>query len=74
VEAEACFGKAIEVARSQQAKSWELRTTTSLAELLSEQGRREEARQRLTQILGRFTEGSDGWDYTRAKSLLDALS
>jgi len=73
-EAEACFDMAIAVARRQEAKSWELRATTSLAELWSEQGKRDEARQRLTEVLEWFTEGSDDRDHRNARSLLDALS
>src|SRR5262249_6800331 len=42
-EAEACFQQAITVARSQQAKSWELRAATSLARLWQQQGKRQEA-------------------------------
>src|SRR5215469_5126047 len=43
-EAEKCFRQAIEVARGQSAKSWELRATASLARLLRDTGRRDEAR------------------------------
>ena len=49
-QAESCFQRAIEVARQQSAKSWELRATTSLARLLTSQGRRDEARAMLTPI------------------------
>jgi tetratricopeptide (TPR) repeat protein len=48
--AEACFLKAIEIARSQKAKSWELRAATSLARLWQHQGKKEEARQMLAEI------------------------
>ena len=58
-EAEACFRRAIEVAQRQEAKSWELRATTSLARLLREQGRVAEAREMLAAIYGWFTEGFD---------------
>ena len=51
-EAEASFHKAIEVARRQQAKSWELRATVSLCRLWQQQGKLEEARQLLTEIYG----------------------
>src|SRR5262249_25529786 len=44
-----CFRDAIELARRQGAKSWELRATTSLARLLGKQGRRDEARVMLTE-------------------------
>jgi hypothetical protein len=58
-EAEASFHQAIEIARRQEAKSYELRTTISLARLLASQGRREEARAMLADIYGCFTEGFD---------------
>jgi adenylate cyclase len=38
------------------------------------QGKREEARQRLTEIYGRFTEGFDTPDSKEAKALLEELS
>ena len=44
-EAEACFLKAIDIARRQQAKSWELRASTSLARLWQQQGKKTEAHQ-----------------------------
>jgi tetratricopeptide (TPR) repeat protein len=65
---------AIAVARRQGAKSWELRATTSLARLLTEQGRREEARAMLGEIYNWFTEGFDTADLKDAKVLLDELS
>src|SRR5262249_8995397 len=51
-EAEACFRKAIEVARRQQAKSLELRAVMSLSRLWQQQGKKEEARQMLAEIYG----------------------
>ena len=73
-EAAHCFRAAIDVARVQSAKSWELRATTSLARLLDSQGRREEARTMLCEIYGWFTEGFDTADLKDAKALLDELS
>lgn len=73
-EAEASFCKAIRVARDHQARSWELRATTSLCHLWHEQGRDEEARQRLAEIYGWFTEGFDTPDMREAKALLEELS
>ena len=73
-EAEACFLKAIEIAQRQQARSLELRATTSLARLLEQQGRRDEARLTLADIYGWFTEGFDTADLSDAKALLDELS
>jgi DNA-binding SARP family transcriptional activator/predicted ATPase len=72
--AEASFHRAIEVARRQSAKSWELRATTSLARLWQEQGRIDEARQVLATIYDWFTEGFDTPDLQEAKALLEELS
>jgi predicted ATPase len=73
-EAEACFLKAIEIARKQQAKSLELRVATSLARLWQQQGKKEEGHKMLTEIYGWFTEGFDTKDLQEAKALLDELS
>ena len=69
--AEAGFRRALEIARRQQAKSWELRAATSLARLWGEQGRRAEARDLLAPVYGWFTEGFDTADLKEAKALLD---
>lgn len=74
VEAQACFQKAIEVAREQSAKSLELRATTSLARLLRDSGRRDQARGMLAEIYHWFTEGFDTIDLKEAKALLNELS
>jgi predicted ATPase len=58
-EAENSFRHAIEIARSQGAKMWELRATTNLASLLAKQRKRAEARTILGEIDGWFTEGFD---------------
>jgi len=71
--AENCFRKAIELARVQSAKAWELRATTSLGRLLNKQGRRDEARSMLAKIYNWFTEGFDTADLKDAKALLDEL-
>ncbi len=73
-EAEACFEKAIEVARKQQAKSLELRAVMSLVRLWQQQGKRAEARQMLADIYNWFTEGFDTKDLQEAKALLEELS
>jgi tetratricopeptide (TPR) repeat protein len=73
-QAQASFERAIEVARNQLARSWELRATTSLARLLAHQGRRDEAHKRLVAIYGWFTEGFDTADLKDAKALLDELT
>jgi predicted ATPase len=73
-EAEACFLKAIEIARRQQAKSLELRATMSLARLWQQQGKKEEAQQMLAEIYNWFTEGFDTKDLQEAKALLTELA
>ena len=73
-EAEACFLKAIEVAQRQQAKSLELRAVMSLSRLWQSQGKKDEARQLLTEIYHWFTEGFDTKDLQDAKALLDELA
>jgi class 3 adenylate cyclase/predicted ATPase len=73
-EAEACYSRAIEVAREQKAKSWELRAATSLARLWQDQGRRRQAWDVLAQIYDWFTEGFGTRDLQDAKALLDQLS
>jgi predicted ATPase len=73
VEAEACLRKAIEIARSQSAKWWELRAKTSLARLQRDTNRRDEARTMLAEIYNWFTEGFDTADLKDAKALLDEL-
>jgi serine/threonine protein kinase/tetratricopeptide (TPR) repeat protein len=73
VEAERCYRKAIEIARQQHAKAWELRAARSLARLWQQQGRRVEARQMLAEAYDWFTEGFDTSDLKEAKALLDDL-
>jgi class 3 adenylate cyclase/predicted ATPase len=73
-EAEACFQKAVEVARSQSAKSLELRAAMSLSRLWQRQRKTAEARQLLGDIYGWFTEGFDTADLKAAKALLDELA
>jgi class 3 adenylate cyclase/tetratricopeptide (TPR) repeat protein len=73
-KAEVCFRKAIEIAKGQSAKWWELRTTASLARLLRETGRPDEARKMLAEIYNWFTEGFDTADLKDAKALLDELT
>jgi predicted ATPase len=73
-QAEDCFRTGIAIARRQSAKFWELRATMSFARLLAKQGRRDEARARLAEIYGWFTEGFDIADLKDARRLLDDLS
>jgi predicted ATPase len=73
-EAESRFHQAIDTARSQQAKSLELRAVTSLARLWRDQGKRNGARDLLAPVYGWFTEGFDTADLKDAGALLDELS
>jgi DNA-binding winged helix-turn-helix (wHTH) protein/predicted ATPase len=73
-QAEACFHQALNIARRQQARSWELRATMSLSRLWQGQGRRAEAHQRLAEIYSWFTEGFDTADLREAKVLLEQLA
>jgi len=73
-EAEGCFRAALAVARTQEARWWELRAKMSLARLLAKQGRRDEARVMLAEIYGWFTEGFDTADLKDAKVLLEELT
>jgi predicted ATPase len=73
-EAQRAFRTAIGVAQQQTARSWELRATTSLARLLRDNARRDEARTMLAEIYNWFTEGFDTADLKDAKALLDELA
>jgi class 3 adenylate cyclase/ribosomal protein L40E len=73
-QAEQCFRDALEVARIQSARWWQLRTGTSLARLLAKHGKGDEARAMLADIYGWFTEGFDTQDLKDAKALLEELS
>jgi len=72
--AEADFHEAIALARSMGAKAWELRANTSLARLLAQQSRCDEASSMLADIYNSFTEGFDTADLKEAKALLDELN
>jgi class 3 adenylate cyclase/predicted ATPase len=74
VKAEADYRRAIEVARSQEAKSLELRAAVSLGHLWRQQGKIDEARDLLAQTYEWFSEGFDTADLKKAKTLLDELS
>jgi predicted ATPase len=73
-KAESCFSQAIAIAQNQQAKSFELRTATSLAKLWQQQGKRSEAYDLLAPVYNWFTEGFDTADLQDAKALLDELA
>ena len=72
-EAEACFHKALDIARGQEAKSLELRAAMSLARLWQQQGKISEARELLEETYTWFTEGFDTKDLQDAETLLRAL-
>lgn len=72
-EAETCFSKAIDIARSQSAKSLELRATISLSRLWRRLGKKKKARLLLADAYGWFTEGFDTADLKEAKALLEEL-
>jgi predicted ATPase len=70
--AEERFREALDIARRQEAKLWELRAAESLARLWSLQGR--QARDLLAPVYGWFTDGFDTPDLKEAKALLDELA
>ena len=71
--AESCFHTALDYARRQGAKSWELRAATSLARLWQRGGRPADARALLAPVHAWFTEGHDTRDLLTARGLLDEL-
>jgi predicted ATPase len=73
-QAEACFQRALDVARHQQAKSWELRAAMSLSRLWQQQGKRAAAHELLAPVHGWFTEGFDTADLQEARALLEELT
>ena len=73
-QAEACLHQALEIARQQQAKSWELRAAVRLSRLWQQQGKRDEAHALLAPVYAWFTEGFDTADLREAKALLEELS
>jgi predicted ATPase len=72
--ADADFRTAIALAQKMSARAWELRAATSLARLLRDTGRRDEALTMLAEVYGWFTEGFDTADLKDAKALLDELA
>jgi predicted ATPase len=73
VSAEALFSSSLDWSRKQNALSWELRTATSFARLMKQQGRGNEARELLEPIYLRFTEGFATKDLVEARLLLTLL-
>jgi hypothetical protein len=71
--AERSYLASLDLARHQQAKSWELRTATSYGQLMRDQGRGREAYDLLAPVYGWFSEGFDTADLKEAKALLDEL-
>ncbi len=71
---EEAFLKAIKIARRQQAKSLELRATTSLARLWQQQGKQKQAHGMLAKVYHWFTEGFDTKDLQETKTLIEELS
>jgi predicted ATPase len=74
VKTEAYYERALEVARQQQAKSWELRASMRLARLSRSQGKVRQAHELLAPVYGWFTEGFDTRDLKEAKALLEELA
>ncbi len=72
--AEVCFQRALEIAREQHAKSWELRAATGLARLWQNQGRAGDSQALLAPVYAWFTEGLDTPDLMEAWTLLQELS
>jgi tetratricopeptide (TPR) repeat protein len=72
-EAEVALRASLDWAREQQAKSWELRSATTLAQLLVERGQRDAARDVLAPTYDWFTEGLETRDLARARTLLQSL-
>jgi predicted ATPase len=73
VKVEAYFERALTVARDQQANSWELRATISMARLWRDQDKVDEARDILAAVHGWFSEGFETLDLREAKVLLNTL-
>ena len=73
-KAEGYFDRALAIARQQQAKSFELRASMSLARLWRDQGKVQQARELLAPVYSWFTEGFDTRDLKEAKALLEELA
>jgi predicted ATPase len=72
-QAEESFGQSLELARTQGALGYELRTAVSLARLWLQQGRRNESHDLLAPVYARFSEGFNTHSLTAARELLNEL-
>lgn len=72
-ETESFFRQAVKISHGQGAKSWELGAITSLSRLYQQEGKRDEARQLMEEIYGRFIEGGNP-DLREARLLLEDLA
>ena len=72
-ESEASFQKALQIARGQNAKSWELRAALGLAKFWAEQGKTAQAKEILLPVYSWFSEGFKTKDYLQAKEFLDEI-
>jgi predicted ATPase len=73
-QAETCLHQALDIARHQEATSWELRVVLSLSRLWQRQGKHAEAHQLLAESYGWFTEEFDAVDLQEAQALLEELA
>jgi predicted ATPase len=73
VQAEACFERALDTAREQRARSFEMRTAISLSRLWKGTGKAKQGHKLLAKLYGSFTEGFDTPDLIDARILLDQL-
>jgi predicted ATPase len=73
-KAEEDFSYALSIARTQQAKSWEMRAAMSMARLWRGQGKSQEAHELLAPVCGWFSEGFETLDLKEAKALLHTLA
>jgi predicted ATPase len=73
-QTEVHYQRALEIARQQSAKSWELRAAMSLTRLWRDQGKRQQAHDLLAPVYGWFTEGFDTLDLKEARALLNELT
>ncbi len=72
--AESFYKRSLDLSRTQQGRGWELRTSTNLARLWQQQGKRKEAHDLLAPVYNWFTEGFDTKDLKDAKGLLEELA